>query len=212
MKAMQAVTLAALVGVTPLVEATPVTIDFEGPSIGIGFDIYAEDGFRLLPGCHYHVIAHEPNGTPFSPFATNWFSADISGCRTPEQKNPVGVAPDIVRLDADGVLFDLLSVGAVKVPPVIKGSSGATVQLCSAEELGGLVCAGTVTLEGPEWRNLQWVDFFFDDTGPVQGIDDIVVRKIAEPESLALMALGLLVLCDGRRRREETQRVAASRA
>jgi hypothetical protein len=192
-----AAALTLLVGLASRVEATPITIGFEGPTEHIFlYETYEEAGFRLIPGCHYHIIPSSAGqSSEYSPFETNWFSSDPSGCQIPGNETNPGIGISTVRLDANGALFDLLSVGAVRIPPRVTASNGAIGSLCSPEELGGILCAGTVAFEGHQWRNLEWVDFTFDlSAAPIGGIDNIVVHRVPEPASFFLLTSGLVLL------------------
>jgi hypothetical protein len=195
--------LAALAGtllVPMAASAGIVTLDFPtavGAGGTTGHDNVVADGFRISPSAEYTLVASGGGGSIID-HGIGW---DSDGPSNPHFLG--SPKPDVAALfvDAGGANFNLL--GATFI------AQGFDDAFTVSSSKGGMfdVPVGLVGTfdasfaSGPEWTDISWLAFSYDDPGaPTAGLDQLVLA-VDEPGTLAVFAIALVILCYAGRRR-----------
>lgn len=165
----------------------------DGPSV-IGFNDstgivsggFLEDGFsmELIEG---HYDYYTAGGTDDSPYIGLDAASEFDDYATSR-----------VRF-TNGGLFDLVSFEGIWV------TEGFTfMQVTSSAGGSSFAVNGTNSFAGPEWSNLNWLEFISQEDIAGPGIDTITVSTVPIPTTLWLFSSGLFGLIGIARKRKAT--------
>lgn len=161
---------------------------------------YEAHGFRVLPNCHYDVVAPQAVGGP--PFAQgNVVNFDFSACDTiynaeflgPQQYQQTGSfhARSVLWVDYGGAEFSLDSLFIALGGWTLTSSNGGYFE-ATTHGTGS-------SFAGHEWTGIEWLLFVNDGSTDYMAFADMEFR-VPEAGSLPLVAVGLAGLCLIRRR------------
>jgi len=150
------------------------------------------DGFRISPNWHYDTVVIQNTPQMFVP-GIGWDSEPGGGMNPDYLGKPFPPFSSIasVYVDYNGIPFNLLSLESLGEAFSAESSKGAIVSIPDNHNPPSALHFDFV---GPEWRDIQWVLFFYGNPGlPVAGFDQLVT-SVPGPPTVGLFGLGVLIL------------------
>jgi hypothetical protein len=197
----QLVALAGTLLVPMIARAGIMTVDFPtdvGPGGTISHGNGNADGLRISPSAEYALIA--PGGMfGATGQGLGW---DSDGPANPTYLGPTKIGTASLFIDDGGTPFSLLSATFIAQGDddnfKMMSSKGGALDIPS--NLIGTFDASFASGQ-PEWTDITWLTLGYFDAGePTAGIERLVLA-VDEPGTLAVFALGLVVLGYASRRR-----------
>jgi hypothetical protein len=184
----------AIAAATSPALAAPVVLDFDDIASGEYFANLTSNGFRLSPSCHIDVF-------PVSS-GSNAIGWDRSGCLI-GGGNPdyLGSTPapgfSTIYIDRFDEPFAFTSMN-------LAPSSGFSLTSSNGGSLPLPPTAGAISVSGPDWTNIQWLEFTYSDIGiPSVRLDSLAfdVHSVPEPSTFWLLSICGIGLAVASRRR-----------
>jgi hypothetical protein len=165
-------------------------------TVNLSFNELAPGGYdsNLSYQGHLFSPSHRLAIVGASQFPLNWSSSwlGLSQSDTLGPSNPgfVGETGFLLFLAReDGRSFDVNEITSLGVGWVMVSSAGGVFQPSMN---------GKVSLSGPEWTSVQWLQFGAG-SGDFRGFDDLVLTAVPEPASALLLLIGGAALLAARR-------------
>jgi len=155
------------------------------------------DGFRISPSRHYDTfVLQGPTSAP----GIGWDSEPGGGSK-PNYLGPPFPPPFTsfvgsgLYIDHNGSSFGLLSLESLGQSFLAESSNGAIVTIPNnPSQFPNPTPPLHFDFVGPEWRDIQWVLFFYGDVGePTAGFNQLAA-SVPGPPTFGLFGLGILLL------------------